>query len=563
MTKKSLLLLAAFTASSCIYAQTAQIQLIHNAADPAAAAVDVYINGTLTFDDFAFREATAYTNVSAGVLLNVGIAPGNSTSVNDTLRNFPVILSSNGVYVAVANGVLTPNNFASNPDAVSTEFTVLLQEQMRTAANNSNEVDFRVVHGASDAPTVDVIARDVATLVDNAPYAAITDYISVPNDVYTLDLTLEDGSTVVNSYYADLSGLAGGSAVVFASGFLSPSANQNGAAFGIFAALADGSVVEFKPYAGLQVIHNAADPAAAQVDVYLNGEKVLDNFAFRQATSYLEIPPAMNHNIGIAAGNSMSVNDTLANFVINLAADVDYVALANGVLSPNNFAVNPDAASTNFTLFVQDNMRKTANNSNEVDFRIVHGASDAPTVDIDARGVALLADNASYGDITPYLSVPNANYTIDVKDETGTTTVASFIADLSGLAGGSAVVFASGFLTPPNNQNGLPFGIYAALTDGTVVAFPAETTSVNNVSGGIEAAIFPIPAQNEAFLRLNPADEVSSIQIADLTGKILQNIELKNNNELVQLPIENLVSGIYFVKISNAKGSSTIKMVRN
>jgi hypothetical protein len=43
---------------------------------------------------------------------------------------------------------------------------------------------------------------------------------------------------------ADLTGLAGNSAVVFASGFLNPSGNQNGEAFGLFVALADGNVVE-------------------------------------------------------------------------------------------------------------------------------------------------------------------------------------------------------------------------------------------------------------------------------------------------------------------------------
>jgi len=48
----------------------------------------------------------------------------------------------------------------------------------------------------------------------------------------------------VVSYLAPLAGLADGAAFVFASGFFVPDSNNNGPAFGVFAALADGSVLE-------------------------------------------------------------------------------------------------------------------------------------------------------------------------------------------------------------------------------------------------------------------------------------------------------------------------------
>ncbi len=105
--------------------------------------------------------------------INIGVAPGNSSSVSDTLKNFAVTLANGETYVAIANGVLDPNSYASNPDGRSTAFTLFIKTMARESGTGS-DVDFFVLHGATDAPTVDVIARGVATLVNDAAYGDIT-----------------------------------------------------------------------------------------------------------------------------------------------------------------------------------------------------------------------------------------------------------------------------------------------------------------------------------------------------------------------------------------------------
>ena len=226
---------------------TARVQVIHNSADVLADPVDVYINGTLAIDNFAFRAATPFIDLPADVTLNIGIAPGNSTSVNDTLKNFPVVLAAGEKYVVFANGVLT-SGYAPNPDGRNIDFTLFVKTQARETATGS-DVDIFVLHGSTDAPTVDVKAREAGNLVlvDDAAYGDITPYFTVPANNYTLDLYLSDGTTLVGSFIAPLSALGGNSLTVFASGFLNPSANQNGAPFGLFAALANGTVVQLLP----------------------------------------------------------------------------------------------------------------------------------------------------------------------------------------------------------------------------------------------------------------------------------------------------------------------------
>jgi hypothetical protein len=245
----SLLFLVAF--SSAGFAQNmARLQVIHNAADPAAASVDIYVNDALFRDDFGFREATPFGDVPAGVTLNIGVAPGNSTSVNDTLVNIPVVLAEGETYAAIANGVLDPAGFAPNPDGIGTAFQLLVQPMARESGSGS-DVDIYAVHGSTDAPTVDIIARGVGTLLNNVPYTAVSGYLPVPPASYIIDVADSTGSVVVASFAADLSGLGGGAAAVIASGFLDPSANQNGPAFGLIAVLPNGTVIEFEVIVGI------------------------------------------------------------------------------------------------------------------------------------------------------------------------------------------------------------------------------------------------------------------------------------------------------------------------
>ena len=569
-TLKALLILVFLSGVNFMFAQTARLQVIHNAADPAAVSVDIYLNGTLLLDNFGFREATPYIDAPAGTPINIGVAGPNSTSASDTLKNFTVTLTENETYVAIANGVLNPNSFASNPDGRNTAFTLFIKAMARETATSS-DVDFFVLHGSSDAPTVDVVARLVTTLVDNAAYDDITDYITVPAASYILDITPgDDNSTIVASFEADLSGLGGGAAVVFASGFLNPAANQNAAGFGIFAALPNGVVVEFPQVelARLQVIHNAADVAANQVDIYLNDDLLLDDFTFRTATEFIYAPAGVEITIGVAPANSVSVGDTLTGFRVTLENGATYVAIANGVLNPASYSPNPDGRSTAFTLFLNSIARESAKGA-DFDFFVLHGATDAPTVDVIARNVAPLVDNAAYGDITSYITVPPAAYTLDLTLSDGTSLVQSYIADLSSLGGGSAVVFASGFLNPSVNQNGEAFGLFFALADGTVGQFPEGVTSVEDISSVTPdrytlSQNYPNPFNPSTTISFTiPDNELVSLKIYNVLGSevatlISQNLTAGEYN--FNFEASNLASGIYFYELKAGNFAQIKKM---
>jgi len=555
------LLVGLLALASTATAQTASVQILHNCADPGAATVDVWVNGERALDDFAFRTATPFIPLPAGVDLTVAITGPDAENADNPVFSTTLNLMADARYAVVASGVLNPANFAPNadPNAAPLGFTLIPVTDVRAAASDMNSVDLFAFHGATDAPAVDVIAGS-STLISALSYGQASSYLSVPAASYVLEVAPTGGSPLV-AYTADLENLGGSSLIVVASGFLSPEVNQNGPAFGLFAVTADGGAfIELPPattqqFAKVQIIHNAADPAAASVDIYLNGSAVLTNFAFRTATPFIDVPANTDLSVGVAPAGSTSAEDVIASFPVNVPVG-RYVIIANGVLSPDDFAANPDmrAPSIGFSLYPIGDIRSTSINPGEVDVIAFHGATDAPAVDLWANGSVELTKDLVYGTATGYLSVPAASYTLNVAPAGGAP-IANFTADLTTLAGNALVVVASGFLTPDANQNGAAFGLWAATADGgALVELPPVITSVDEeTSASASLLASPNPATDNVQLSFDlPTTASVTLSVANATGMVVKSVNLGNlsaGSQRSTLRTDDLASGVYYVTV--------------
>ncbi|MBP6731224.1 MAG: DUF4397 domain-containing protein [Chitinophagales bacterium] len=544
--------------------QNAKVQVVHNCAAPAADSVDVYLDGSLLLDNFKFRTATPFVNVLAGVAHSIAVAPASSTSVGQALATFPgITLTADSSYTVFASGVVG-SGFAANPNSVSTAFDLKIVAPARAASFNAGKVEFAVFHGATDAPAVDVNLTGGATLVPNAKYGDASGYLSVDPTWYPIDIAAAGTSTVVASYVADLTTLSGGAAIVFASGFLTPSANNNGPAFGLFAVLGDGTVIELpaQENAQVQVLHNCADPIADSVDVYINGSLALDNFPFRTATPFINLVSGYPNTVAIAPKTSTSAASAIWTRDYTLTANTKYILTASGVVG-SGFAANPGGYSTAFDVLVKTPAQSQAVVSTNVDFFVIHGTTDAPTVDVVANNALTVVNNAYYGTQTAYSQVPAGSYRLDVRDSSGVNTLVSYVADVTALAGKSGVILASGFLNPTTNNNGKAFGLWLALADGGPFIPLALFNSVNDFKSEIGLSMFPNP--NSGTMNINftlEKPEAVTIQITDLSGKVVQ--EIANGNILsgrqnIFADLGSLSSGMYVARVITASSTANSK----
>lgn len=535
---------------------TARLQVIHNSADAAAAKVDLRANGSvLVADDLEFRTAEGFKDVPAGVDLYLTINAPTSNDSTGALFRKKVNLEGGKKYVAIANGIVSPSGYSP-----ATPFDIYVTDIGQEASASSNNTDVLAFHGATDAPMVDVVEvkQGAGNIINNFSYGNFGGYLNLPTADYSLQVRTQDQTTVAQ-YSAPLAtlNLNGAATVVVASGFLNPANNSGGAAFGLWVALpSGGNLVELPSEAistaRVQVIHNSADAAAATVDVRVNGDLAIDDFKFRTVDGFNDVPAGVDLYLTINAANSTDSSNAVFRKKLNLVGGEKYIVIANGIVSSTGYT-----PATPFDLYIKAGAKESAPNNSTVEALVFHGATDAPTVDVFESAVlnATAINDLSYGSFDGYAALPLNNYTLNVKDQTGTTTVASYGAPLQtlNLGGQALTILASGFLNTGANSNGADFGLWVALsTTGNLIQLPV-TTGINDNTLASATSLYPNPSNDLINLNFTTSNSGNvNYTILDITGKAVKSISLGNiaaGNYVEQINVKDLAKGTYLLNL--------------
>ncbi|MFB6151698.1 MAG: DUF4397 domain-containing protein [Haloarculaceae archaeon] len=194
--------------------------------------------------------------------------------------------------------------------------------------------------------------------------------------------------------------------------------------------------------ANVRVAHFS--PNAPNVDIYVDGDRVLSDVPFRTVSDYLELP-AGTYTVTITAAGDPDTVPFEGDVTVEAA---DYTVAAIGTLGGDENSFRP--------LVLEDD--NSTLDSDTARVRLVHAAPDAPAVDVTAGGTTLF-DGAAFGDAAT-TAVPGGDYTLEVRGDTESNdgdVVAEF--DVS-LAGGSVyTAVASGYLTPDDEEGDAAFDL--------------------------------------------------------------------------------------------------------
>ena len=300
------------------------VQVYHNAADPAVKAVDLYVGGMKQVIGLNFRAAFQSAGFIQDFDYNIDLHKKDSASsvLSTTLR-----FDSDSV-VAVVSGVLNPAGFTANPDAESTALDFYLQKPARVT-QPAGTTQITVFHGATDAPTVSltVPALGGAALITGLKYgqfqvAQASGNPALPTSLGTVmvDLKLPGGATY-KSYLVPLAALDGKAVTVCASGFVDSAANQNGAAFRLFAGLSSAPFPQIVFLKDTATTVSINDPATSDLQF-----RMFPN----PASSELIIAFDMQ-NTGNVAIDILDLNGRVVKNVVNTVFDNGTVAMTEDI----------------------------------------------------------------------------------------------------------------------------------------------------------------------------------------------------------------------------------------
>lgn len=536
---------------------TARVQIIHNVADAAAAAVDVWINDVKARPNLTYKSATPFLEIPAGTNIDISIQPANSTDTVNALFKQTYNLTPGLGYVVIASGIVSATGYNPAP-----AFDLAVFAGAREAALTPGNTDILVFHGATDAPPINVneVSVPVPNVFTNLAFRNFDGYGPfVPMD-YEFEIVVAATNAVVGVFEAPLlsAGLTDSALVIIATGFVDTASNSNGEQFGLLAVLADGTVIPLikkgtpQALARVQIIHNAADLAAANVAIWIDSTRAVPNLGFREATPFVDVDATRQLVISITPANATDTSAAVFQTTATLMEDSTYVMVASGIVSATGYAPN-----TPFDLYTTFG-KEAADNSSEVEVLVFHGATDAPGVDIDETSVPVpgFVTGLNYGDFDGYLALMPADYVLLLKPTGSATGIASYGAPLQtlNLTGAAIVVVASGFVDPSQNSNGPAFGLWAATSaGGNLIPLPV-------LSGiGLEEAVladfltvYPNPASTELRIELigDQGHLDLFIELVDATGaaKAYKTTTI-NGNEIIGLDVSSIAAGQYYLRI--------------
>ncbi len=564
------------------------IQLIHNSPDPSLALVDIYVDA-FKLGNFVklngntpvpFRLGTPYlTDLPAGTH-SIGISPLGQEDFAWSVTDFTV--ENNKRYIVMVSGVRDASKFETTfNSAEDIAFKIQVNEVPGSEIVDAGSSLPLLFHGTLDLPNIRLIAVGAGDATGDLPEGLPYGFDLIGGEVDALpypivQVTNNETTEIYGEYKVDLVPFSQQVITIFTSGFYTAEGDE-GIAQSNFELMIMPSSGGFAlalpapdpPQPGkIQIIHNSPDPELNAVDIWVNGQKAVENLGFREATPFVDIPAGMNR-VAVAPHSTTEADTAWSATDIMVESDLDlnifqpvgrtYAAIAYGVRNTMDFE-NEVNSNVGFGLAF-DEARQSAAADSITDIRFFHGGVDAPGVDALLEGQFVpIVNDLTYGNLSPiYISLDavEAPYKVNITAQNDNSAlVNSYELDLSTEGGKALIVLASGLLDPAEGQP--MFGLYAVDTDGgPAVELSLSPLNVRDIEQlGIK--VYPNPVAEQLTVEWD--EQLPVLRIMDLNGRLVKMIRPLNTT--INIDMNGVAKGLYVLEFDFEKGAKSMKILK-
>lgn len=250
------------------------------------------------------------------------------------------------------------------------------------------------------------------------------------------------------------------------------------------------------PTAEVNFIHNSADAAITEVDIWLGDSLWIDNLNFRTCSGNLRLPADMDITIAVCPSSSVDASTPYVVSVVNLNHAIGYYATVAGIVSTTGYSPAPALSLNWFSGALQ--LSDVPSNTPVVFFQ---GVTDAGNWDVmNAQTSALYNDNLNYASYSQegYIYFPAENTSIEIAQEDGASLGLTYCLPFLVYAPYATAfhIVSSGFLNPVNNSNGPDLGLFIVNPwDGTFIPIDAGLCDIPANDQLCSAATLYVDAQ--------------------------------------------------------------------
>lgn len=523
-----------------------QVQFIHNSADVSMDTVDVYFNN-VKINDIAFRESSGSIFVNEGIyLVNINHKQSVDSS-HMVIARIPVVVTPNtstnnwkSVYMLM--GVSNPNLYVRTP-GLATELRLIKSDNFPAQIGASNNQVYEIMfHGSTDLGLLSVGTTPTTSSLripidSNFTYSKVTVLSSTqPINTY-LRLSPFLTPTSRKGFDIPLQQFARKSVVFFTSGFLNPSANQNGKPYGLFVVdSSKGPAVTFQEACIKQFIHATSDTSVGNIDIWQGEKRIVSNLKPNTATPIITLLTNDTVLYVTKAGatqkqEQLLLTDSMAAIT---SSSTNYAILA-GRLDTNTIAKNPTGISTKLG-FSHISFDETDNPSAGT-FRLSYfnAVPDADSINLLRRHTSFVSQSSIYNRKIPYRSFITQSFPLpqyfnglrELLETIKGDTIRSYrFLNQNFFSGKDGILFNS------SSINDLQASYHIAFKDGTIHTLPPLLSQVQFIHASADTSLKQIDIYANGQKIANAMPYPSATPLINFAAKRRSHIKITEANSL-------------------------------